>query len=99
METLYYATLYWIEVQFIKMIRFFGINGDESKIPNGFYCYDYDEKRNTEDPCDEGYWIKTCKYFRSIKGRGGVACTYIPYYGFDFCLYDQCKICGENKET
>jgi hypothetical protein len=41
-----------------------------------------------------GYWIKTCKYYRSTPETKGVACTYIGYMGFDPCLYDQCKICG-----
>jgi hypothetical protein len=27
-----------------------------------------------------------------------VACIYVGFYGFDFCLYDQCKICGINDE-
>jgi hypothetical protein len=27
-----------------------------------------------------------------------VACIYVGFYGFDFCLYDQCKICGVNDE-
>lgn len=59
------------------------------------YCYEYDEERNTKEPInDGGYWVKTCKYYRSTPKTKGVACTYVGYMGFDPCLYDQCKICG-----
>ena len=33
-----------------------------------------------------------------LQKTGGIACTYIGYYGFDPCLYDECKICGQNEE-
>jgi len=58
-----------------------------------------DEELNKQKPTsEEGYYIKTCKYYRSTPKTKGIACTYTGYYGFDFGLYDQCKICGENDE-
>lgn len=89
--------LYYIESRYIRLIRFLGIKGDASVIPDGIYCYVYDEERNKKEPCKDGsYWIKTCKYYRSTKNTGGIACAYSGFYGFDFALYDQCKICSEN---
>ena len=44
-----------------------------------------------------GYHIKPCKYYRYIDKKGNRACTYTGFIGFDACLYDQCKICGEKR--
>lgn len=91
---------YYAETRYVKLLRIFGVRRSAFVIPKGQYCYVLDEERNTKEPCsDGGYWIKTCKYYRSIPKTGGVACTYTGFFGFDCCLYDQCKICGEEAET
>lgn len=84
---------YWFETRYAKLLRLFGVVRSTDCIPDGMYCYEYDEERNAKEPTD-GYWIKTCKYYRSTPKTKGVACTYVGYMGFDPCLYDQCKICG-----
>ena len=90
---------YYAETRYAKLLCIFGVRRSASIIPKGQYCYVWDEERNINEPCtDGGYWIKTCKYYRSTLKTGGVACTYTGFFGFDFCLYDQCKICGENDE-
>ena len=88
---------YYAETRYVKLLRIFSVRRSASVIPKGQYCYVWDEERNTKEPTN-GYWIKTCKYYRSTPKTGGVACTYTGYYGFDPCLYDQCKICGKNYE-
>lgn len=97
-EIWYYPRLSWyyIEVLFTKVQRYFGIRKDTSVIPEGMYCYTWDNERELREPhTNGGYWIKPCKYYRSMKGMNA-ACTYIGFIGFDFCLGDQCKMCGEN---
>lgn len=90
---------YYLETRYTKILCFFGIKRDTSVIPKGTYCYVYDEERNAKEPCtDGGYWIKTCEYYRSTPETKGIACTYTGHFGFDFCLYDQCKICGINDK-
>lgn len=84
---------YWLETRYAKLLRLFGVVRSTDCIPDGMYCYEYDEERNAKEPTD-GYWIKTCKYYRSTPKTKGIACTYVGYMGFDPCLYDQCKICG-----
>lgn len=76
---------YYAETRYVKLLRIFGVSRSVSVIPKGQYCYVLDEERYT-----------TCKYYRSTQKTGGVACTYTGFFGFDVCLYDQCKICGEN---
>jgi hypothetical protein len=90
---------YYIETRYVKLLSIFGIRRSASVIPLGQYCYVWDEERNTKELCsDGGYWIKTCKYFRGTPKTGGIACTYTGFFGFDICLYDRCKMCGENDE-
>jgi len=89
---------YWIETRITKILNFFNISYDIGPIPEGMYCYEWDKERNEKEPLENGYWTKTCKYYRSTPKTKGMACTYIGYYGFDFCLYDQCKICGIKNE-
>jgi hypothetical protein len=84
---------YVIETRFTKLQLLFGITKDESVIPNGMYCYEIDKERNLTEPT-AGVWIKTCKYYRGLSNRGGIACTYVGFYGFDSSLYDRCKICA-----
>lgn len=86
---------YWIEVQWSNLQRFFGKTKDTSVIPKGPYCYVPDDEKNEKEPID-GTWIKTCMYYRSMKDYSA-ACTYVGFIGFDFCLGDQCKICGQNR--
>ncbi len=88
---------YYAETRYVKLLRIFSVRRSASVIPKGQYCYVWDEERNAKEPTN-GYWIKTCKYYRSTPKTGGVACTDTGYYGFDPCLYDQCKICGKNYE-
>jgi len=90
---------YYLETRYTKVLRFFHIIKDESIIPKGPYCYEYDEERNKEYPLASGYWIKLCKYYRSTPKTRGMACTYLGFYGNDCCLYDQCKICGVNEDV
>lgn len=90
---------YYVEAKFYKILNRFGLKRDTTVIPCGSYCYSLDNELNANEPCgDGGYWIKTCKYYRSTAKTKGIACTYIGYFGFDPCLYDQCKICGENED-
>ena len=86
----------WIETRYANLLHLFGVVRSTDCIPNGTYCYEYDEERNAKKPANGyyGYWIKPCKYYRSIPKTNVVACTYVGYMGFDPCLYDQCKICG-----
>lgn len=89
---------YYIETRYTLLLGLFGIRHSISPIPDKtVYCYEFDEDRNREYPTN-GYWIKECKYYRSTPKTRGVACTYTGYYGFDFCLYDQCKMCGIKEE-
>jgi len=86
---------YYIEVGYAKLLRLFNVRRSISPIPKGTpYCYVWDEERNKKEPIN-GYWIKPCKYYRSMKGSSA-ACTYVGFIGFDPCLGDQCKICGVN---
>lgn len=91
-------TWYYIETRYTKILNLFGIKKDISIIPHGLYCYAWDYEKNKKQSCTDGYWIKTCKYYRSTLETKGIACTYEGYYGFDPCLYDQCKICSINDE-
>lgn len=74
---------YWLEVKFTQLLYLFGYKKSTSPIPKGYYCYGR-EKEET----------KACPYYRWTKKTQGTACTYLPFYGFDVCLFDQCKICG-----
>lgn len=85
------------EVVYSKLLRLFKIKRDESVIPEGSYCYVWDEEKNKAQPID-GYWIKSCKYYRNIS-ENNRACLYTGFVGFDFCLYDQCKICGVKEHS
>ena len=87
--------IYWIECKYAEFLRIFKIRKDKSVIPIGHYCYTIDEEKNETNPIN-GYWIKTCKYYRSMKNQSDAGCTYTGFIGFDPCLGDQCKICGEN---
>ena len=85
---------YWFEIQYHKIFK---PTLPTDVIPKGYYCYENDVEKNKKEPLEDGgYWIKTCPYFKSIKGEG-VACLYVKYWGFDIGLYDQCKICDVNK--
>lgn len=88
-------TWYYIEVGYAKIMRKIGIRKSIKFIPVGHYCYTIDEDRNKTEPIN-GYWIKPCKYYRSMKHQMDAGCTYVGFIGFDPCLGDQCKMCGEN---
>ena len=90
---------YYIETRYAKLLHVLGISRNTSIIPKGVYCYARDEKNSNKWHFDNGiYPIKVCKYYRSTSKNGGIACTYKGFFGFDPCLYDQCKICGKNDE-
>ena len=89
---------YYIETRYAKLLRMLGVKRNTSVIPKGVYCYVLDDRRNEKEPLKNGYWVKRCKYYRFTQKTGGIACTYIGYYGFDPCLYDECKMCGQNEE-
>ena len=89
---------YWIETVYALVQRFFGYKKDASKIPKGAYCYVIDEERNKKEPlADGGRWIKTCPYFRSTKKTGGIACTYLGFFGFDCLLYEKSSTVGNKS--
>lgn len=84
----------WVRIEIVWswLLRSLRIKKDASVIPKGAYCYTIDEGKgiiNGEIP------IKACKYYRSMKSES--ACTYVGFIGWDPCLNDQCKICGENE--
>ena len=84
---------YHIEVLWAKILLKLGIEKSIDPIPgNTSYCYTWNEERNEKEPID-GYWIKPCKYYRSMKGSNA-GCTFVGFIGFEPCLGDQCKICG-----
>jgi hypothetical protein len=90
---------YYIEVGWSKFTSWLGFKKDTFVIPRGFYCYVFDNEKNIKEPHKNGgYWIKSCPYYRSMKGQCNAGCTYIGFIGFDPCLGDQCKICGINEE-
>ncbi len=93
----YKIKLLWcyVEIVYARLLRLFGVVRSTDCIPDGMYCYQYDEERNTKEPTD-GHCIKPCKYYRSMKGYSA-ACTYVGFIGFDPCLCDQCKICGVDE--
>lgn len=87
---------YYIEVYFSIILSKLGFKKDKTVIPEGHYCYTWDDEREKNQPhINGGFWVKTCKYYRNLK-RYKAACTYVGYIGWDACLGDQCKICGEN---
>ena len=88
---------YYTESSYVSFLRIFGFKPNTSVIPHGKYCYVIDVEKNKKEPCSDGsLWISVCKYFRGTNKTGGIACTYLGFYGFDPCLYDSCKVCGVN---
>ena len=84
---------YYIEIGYTKFQRFFNIRKNTIPIPKDtLYCYDWDNEKNKPN-IKKGYWIKPCKYYRSMNGSSA-GCTYVGFIGFNPCLGDQCKICG-----
>jgi hypothetical protein len=67
------------------------------EIPEGMYCYTMLTEPGVMEDGKWGYKTKPCKYYRNIK-KDKQACLYTGFVGFDFCLYDQCKICSENLD-
>ena len=95
LDILYYLkiSIYWIEVQYTKI----GIKKSSEPIPEGMYCYRHDGRRGVNKKGIPWYGIKTCKYYRSMRGSNA-GCTYVGFIGFEPCLGDQCKICGEKED-
>ena len=85
---------YFIEALFNRIRILFGYKFDKKCIPKGRYCYEL-ENNGKDHPLVCCYIKKVCRYYRSNK-HGGIACMYLGFYGFDLCLYDQCKICDVN---
>ncbi len=76
----------YIEIAIAKLMNLF-IKKDTAPIPDGLYCYKWLGKEK----------VKMCKYYRFV-GKEKHACTYVGFIGWDPCLSDQCKICGENDD-
>ena len=89
---------YHIEILISKILNLLKIYKNSKPIPRGPYCYTIDESQNKIKPLTEGYWIKTCKYYRCMKKELYAGCTYVGFIGWDLCLGDSCKICDENKD-
>lgn len=86
----------YVEVLYAKVLNLLRIERDASVIPEGVYCYVWDDERNEKEPRGIGrYWVKPCPYYRNV-GDGVTACTFVGFIGYDPCLSDQCKICSEN---
>lgn len=96
---IYYIKVCWyfIEVCWVKLLLVFNIWKDISPILCGMYCYVIDKEKNEKEPIKDGSWIKNCKYYRYLK-KQYAACTYLGFIGWDPCLGDQCKLCGEKYE-
>jgi len=90
--SLYYTLSAYIEIIYLNTFNL----KDKSVIPEGPYCYTIDHEKDKSSPLPNGYHIKTCKYYRWIN-QGKRACLYLNFVGDDICLYDQCKMCSENK--
>ena len=89
---------YWVEVKYAQLLCLFGVRRSTKPIPKGVYCYEYTGHQWTNTKGETINETRCCPYFRWTKTTKGVACIYSPFYGFDFCLYDQCKICGEKDD-
>lgn len=87
--------LYHIEIYWWKFWLYLGVKRNKKIIPKGMYCYEYDGTEGVSNDGLHWYGINRCKYYRDMKRIN--ACTYLGYIGFDYCLYDQCKICDENR--
>ena len=87
----------WFISKWIKLLGLFGVVRSTSPIPkNTMYCYEVDEERNEKEPFN-GYWIRTCPYYCKDYKTGYTLCKLDGYFGFDFGMYDQCKVCGINE--
>lgn len=88
---------YYIEVYYWKLLFLFGVSRSTDGIPEDtVYCYKPDDEKNQTAKNGE-YWIKPCKYYRSLNGQLKAGCTYVGFIGDDLLLGDQCKICGEKE--
>lgn len=88
---------FYIEIGYSKLLNIFNVKRNTSLIPKGMYCYTFDGTSGTDDSGYTWFGTNSCKYYRSMKGMKA-GCTYIGFIGWDPCLGDQCKICGENKD-
>lgn len=101
LEYIWLYTIYGIEVLYTKILYLFKIQKSIDPIPKGHYCYIPDEEKNNNLADDEkfdGFYIKTCKYYRSLPKGLHSGCVFIGYIGFEPLLGDQCKICGIKDE-
>lgn len=80
-----------------KFVNFLGFKKNLKKIPYGLYCYKFNGKIGKTEEGLPWYGTDVCPYYRSSKS-GNVGCTYVGFYGWDPCLDDQCKICGERYD-
>jgi hypothetical protein len=88
---------YYIEVLWTKVLRLFNIRKSKAPIPEGLYCYKFDGTTGIDEKTGHTWFgTKTCKYYRCIEPMSDSVCTYVGFIGWDMCLCDQCKICGEN---
>jgi hypothetical protein len=89
---------YWLEIKYSQLLCLFGVRRSTKPIPKGMYCYEHTGHRYTNTKGESIIKIRTCPYYRWTKRTKKTACTYSAFYGFDFGLYDQCKICGEKDD-
>ena len=54
---------YWLEVKYAQLLCLFGVRRSASPIPEGIYCYEYDDERNATKAEANA---STCKIFRAI---------------------------------
>lgn len=88
----------YIEIYWLSLLYWFGVKPSSDGIPEGPYCYVPDfEKNSNKDKDDHYYYIKTCKYYRGLRGYKA-GCAYMGFVGNDLLLWDKCKICGENDK-
>ena len=81
--------------EFKKLVRETKV--DVSLIPRQTpYCYSVDRDRiKTDKTLKLGEVpVIMCPYYVGGKGDSR-ACIYTKFYGFEFGLYDQCKICDK----
>jgi len=90
--------IYYIEILLSTLRLKLGFNYSKDCIPIGYYCYKIDEEKSKSRPLSEGYEIQLCPYYRKTKNGDNCGCVYIGFWGYDSCLWDQCKICGENVD-
>ena len=92
--------IYWsknlINMLWWKLLFLFNVRRSALPIPEGNYCYTPDiEKNNNKRKDDFSYYIKPCKYYKTLGHRFN-GCSYLGIITDDMVFDDQCKMCNEN---